>query len=90
MTLHLLAELDTERCEQLRSELSSRLHLCSYDELRVLDVILARLELGRERYGYLDLRRDQRDFKREKAEEYVDAAIYDACDVLSKREDGTQ
>ena len=71
------AEVDTDRCVQLRVDLKGRLHLCSYDELRVLSVILGRLELGRGRYGYLDLKRDRRDFKRERAEEYVDAHIYD-------------
>jgi hypothetical protein len=79
---HILAEVDSERCTDRRADLRNRLELCSHDELRVLDVILGRLELGRQRYGYLDLGRDIRDFKRERAEEYVDLAIYDACDYL--------
>lgn len=49
----------------------------------MLDVLLARLEVGRERYGYLDLAKP-RDWQRERAEELVDAAIYNACDLLSK------
>lgn len=77
-------ELFTGRCVERRLDLGTRLELCSYDELRVVDVILGRLELGRQRYGYLNLSRDRRNFKRERAEEYVDAAIYDACDELDR------
>lgn len=81
---HVLAEVDSDRCVERRLDLKARLELCSYDELRVISVILGRLELGRQRYGYLDLKRDDRDFKRERAEEYADAAIYDACDELDR------
>lgn len=82
-TPNAMAEIYAPRCVERRDDLERRLRLCSFDELRVLGVILSRLELGRERYGYLDLSRDRRDWKRERAEEYVDLAIYDACDVLS-------
>lgn len=72
---------------ELASGISARLEQCSLDELRVLDVLLARLELGRSRYGHLDLARDQRDFRAEGAEELADLAIYRACDYLAKRDD---
>ena len=68
---------------RLRDEIANRLSFCSLDELRVLDVLLGRLELGRERYGHLDLTKP-RDWNREEAEEYADAAIYRACGVLAK------
>ncbi len=73
------AELDEV---QLFHDLSARLLQCSRDELRVMSQLLARLELGRARYGHLDLARDKRDFKREEAEEHLDAAVYRACDQL--------
>ena len=81
-----LGELDTERCAALRDELRAIAERSSFDELRVLAVLARRLEVGRNRYGYLDLSSDKRDFKRERAEEYVDAAIYDACDVLEQHD----
>jgi hypothetical protein len=68
---------------RLLDSLKQRLLDCSPDELRVLDVLLKRLELGRERYGFLDLSKP-RNWKLERAEELVDAAIYDACDVIAK------
>lgn len=81
---HIYAELSTERCDGLRDDLEARLELCSWDELRVLDVLLNRLELGRARYGYLDTARDKRDWKRERAEEGRDWLIYDALDELDR------
>ncbi len=75
-------EVDSDRCFDLRCDLGARLARCSYDELRVIDKLLGRLELGRDRYGHLDLSRDRRDFKREEAEEHLDAAVYRACDAL--------
>lgn len=74
----------TARLARARN-ISARLHQCSFDELRVVDVILTRLEFGREQYGYLDLSRP-RDWKRERAEEIVDAAFYEACDRLCARD----
>ena len=81
---HILAEVNTERCAERRADLAARLELCALDELRVIGVVLARLELGRQRYGYLDLNRDRRDWKREEAEEHIDAAVYRACDELDR------
>lgn len=81
---HIYAEVNTDRCADLRRELAELQELASYDELRVLRVIVRRLHAGRQVYGYLDLARDRRDWKRERAEEYVDLAIYDACDELDR------
>ncbi|HEY6038671.1 MAG TPA: hypothetical protein VIV58_30520 [Kofleriaceae bacterium] len=81
---HIYAELSTERCDGLRDDLEARLELCSFDELRVMDKILGRLELGRARYGYLDLARDTRNYRREEAEEHLDGAVYRACDELDR------
>lgn len=78
---------DSTRRDALHRNISSRLLLCNVDELRVLDVLLGRLELGRHRYGHLDLAAS-RDWDKEEAEEHADAAIYRACNVLSKRDAG--
>jgi hypothetical protein len=77
---------DHVRREALQRTIAARLLVCNIDELRVLDVLLGRLELGRDRYGYLDLARS-RDWEREEAEEHADAAVYRACKVLADRED---
>ena len=69
----------------LERKLKKRLELCSYDELRVVDVILARLELGRQRYGALDLSQP-RDWAKERAEELLDAHVYAACELISKQD----
>lgn len=67
--------------DALARVIGSRLALCSIDDLRVLDVVLGRLELGRQRYGFLDLSK-ARDWEREEAEEHLDAAVYRACGKL--------
>jgi hypothetical protein len=74
-------ELDSVRCEALRRNLASRLLLCCWDELRVIDIDLGRLEKGRHEHGYLDLS-IPRDWKREEAEERVDARIYRMFDDI--------
>lgn len=78
------AEIDSQRCAELRAELGAEQDQCSYDELRVIRVFVRRVALGRERHGYMDLERDRRDHKLERAEEYIDAAVYDACDYLDR------
>jgi len=50
--------------------------------MRVLDRVLHRLEVGRERYGLLDLSKP-RDWRRERFEERLDALVYDACEELA-------
>ncbi len=62
----------------------SRLYPCSHDELRVLDVQLSRMEMGRAVYGPLDLAKCKRDWDAEEAAENADAAFYRACALLSK------
>lgn len=55
------------------------------DELAVIDGFVQRLELGFNHYGPLDLRRDRRDFVRERDEELVDAEVYRSCQRTSER-----
>jgi hypothetical protein len=70
----------------LTRSLIARLGACNLDELRVLDQLLVRLELGRDRYGHLDLAQ-KRDWARERAEEAADYAVYDACLLLAQRDE---
>lgn len=78
---------DTTSRDALERSLCARLLSCAHDELRVLDAILLRLELGRDRYGALDLARDRRDWAREEAEEHVDALVYRACALISRQDE---
>ena len=71
----------------LASDITRRLHLCSHDELRVLQRVLQRLELGRERYGLLDLRKP-RDWGKERGEELLDALLYDVMGDLAAEDAG--
>lgn len=68
--------------QALTRDIARRLPLASHDELRVLDRVLHRLELGRERYGELDLGRP-RDWRRELREELLDALVYDVAEELA-------
>lgn len=68
---------DSHAREALERSLRARLLSCNHDELRVLDSLLERLELGRDRYGHLDLAK-ARDWDRELAEELLDVAVYRA------------
>ena len=70
--------------DRLLDDIVSRLHDCSHDELLVLGEMLGRLELGRRRYGFLDLTK-ARDWDREAAEELLDMSIYRACATLAER-----
>jgi len=70
----------------LRRSIVGRLGACNVDELRVLDQLLVRIELGRDQYGHLDLSR-KRDWARERSEEMADWAIYDACLILAQRDE---
>jgi hypothetical protein len=72
---------EVQRCALLAS-IAGRLPLASHDELRVVDRVLQRLELGRERYGLLDLAKP-RDWRRELREELLDALVYDVADELA-------
>lgn len=52
------------------------------DEFRVLEAIAARLRLGRDVYGALDVDGDPRDWLREASEEALDLAVYLAAALL--------
>lgn len=51
------------------------------DELDVIGRVVERLQLGRGIYGELDIRRDVRQWKKERRDELVDALIYDCIDA---------
>lgn len=68
--------------QALARDLARRLQLASHDEIRVVDRVLQRLELGRERYGLLDLAQP-RDYRRERFEERLDALVYDVREELA-------
>jgi hypothetical protein len=65
----------------LSRDLARRLELANHDELRVLDRILVRIELGRERYGSLAIGAP-RAWRRDFAEELIDAIFYDTVEVI--------
>jgi len=48
----------------------------SHDELRVMDRVLSRLEMGAESYGPLDIANDSRLWRREAADELTDLLFY--------------
>lgn len=79
---------DTTRRDQLARNLCAR--ICdgrrSVDELRVLDQLLRRVELGADRYGPLDLAK-ARDWDAELAEELLDVQVYRAIGMVLERED---
>ena len=80
--------IDPIRQRALLADLGRRLALRNLDELRVVDAILLRLELGAERYGALDLARP-RDWATERREELLDAMIYDVADQLAAHDRAT-
>jgi hypothetical protein len=65
--------------------LSSRLPALELDALRLLDHIVTRLELGRQRYGDLDLAAP-RDWGKELGEELVDALVYHTARELAAQD----
>lgn len=73
---------DPIRRSALARVVARRLDACALDELRVIDRVLERLELGRQRYGALDLS-VPRNWRRERAEERLDALVYDVCAELA-------
>jgi hypothetical protein len=81
-----LPDNDITQRDALERSVAGRLIVCSHDELRVVDAVLNRLAIGRERYGHLVLQDDKRDWQREGAEELVDTAIYRACALISKQD----
>jgi len=77
--------VSTPEHQALIRDLARRLQLAAHDELRVIDRILTRLEIGRERYGELDLSRP-RDWRREHREELLDALVYDVAEELARED----
>ena len=69
--------------EAHRAAVSASLSGLGTDELRVLGFIAARLRMGREAYGPLDLATDRRDWRRERDEEAADLLVYAACEALT-------
>jgi len=57
------------------------------DELLVLATIAERAVMGGEKYGPIDVANDPRNFRRETAEELLDACFYSTCELI--RADGT-
>ena len=56
----------------------------SEDGQEVVALIAERMRHGQEQYGELDLESDERDYRREANEEWADAAVYAACDLLRR------
>lgn len=69
----------------LARSLASRLACLGLDEIRLIDHVVTRLELGRERYGELDLSAP-RDWGKELGEELVDALVYHAARELAAQD----
>ena len=76
---------DLER-RGIAADPSRRLALCSPSELRLFDAFLGRIELGRERYGRLDLDKDRRDFAKERHKELLDAMAYELMGELAEQD----
>jgi len=73
------------RRQAFRRDLARRQQLLGLDELRVIDRVQQRLELGRERYGELELAKD-RDWRAERFDERVDALVYDVAGELAEED----
>lgn len=63
-------------------DMCRRLWLRNYDERRVIDRVMQRLEGGAEDYGPLDLSAP-RNWRKERCEERLDALVYDVCEELA-------
>jgi hypothetical protein len=56
----------------------------SHDELRVIDYVLEGIELGADQYGPLNVAKDPRNFRRERAMECRDSLFYAAAEQIQK------
>ncbi len=65
--------------------LTPRIAALELDAVRLIDHVVTRLELGRERYGDLDLAAP-RDWSKELGEELIDALVYQAANVLAAQD----
>ncbi len=79
------AHIVMDEREQLTAIISEHLGECSVDELRAVNVLLARLEIGRRKYGALDISTDPRDWNLEADEEIADLSIYLSFARLTRR-----
>lgn len=70
----------TPRLEQI----ASLFQQLGPDEQRVLIRLAARLLEGQRAYGRLDLRKDPRDWRKERAEELTDALVYLAFEEVAE------
>lgn len=68
--------------EALRKSIMSILVVLNRDELRVIEFIATRLHLGQQRYGFLNVLTDSRNWKQEALEEAADGAVYEAIDAV--------
>jgi hypothetical protein len=66
--------LDARRA--LVDTIGGRLAELGVDELRVLDRIAARLQIGQRQYGELDIATDARDWTEEALQEALDLSVY--------------
>ncbi len=74
------------RAASLRRDLRRRFLLANLDELLVIELLWQRLELGRKRYGPLDILARTIDWDEEELEEILDARIYRALAVVQRHE----
>ena len=58
-------------------------HELGEEEREVLLLLAARLQLGQQRIGRLDLARDSRDWAKERREEALDLLVYDAIEAVA-------
>jgi hypothetical protein len=75
----------SKRNTDLLSDLGALLKRLNDDEREVLLSVAKRLVMGREVYGPLSIEHDPRDWKREAHEEFLDGAIYLACETIRKQ-----
>ena len=68
----------------LRQHIASTCAELGVDELRVIDLIASRLLVGLKQYGALNIAEDRRDWRAQADEEWADAAVYAAIDLLKR------
>ena len=73
---------ETARIALIRG-LARRMLLGSFDEIRVMEKLWSRLEMGRGPYGPLDLSKDLRDWRAERMAETLDRCLYDVFEELA-------
>lgn len=66
------------------NDLSGLLKRLNNDERALLLAVAKRLVMGREVYGPMCIDHDPRDWRKEAHEEFLDGAIYLACETIRK------